>query len=315
MQTVTVIDSHTEGEPTRVVTSGGPSLGQRPLAEKKRLLSEQHDWLRSAVILEPRGNDVLVGALLCPPDHPESVAGIIFFNNVGYLHMCGHGMIGVVKTLEFLGKIGPGVHQIDSTVGRISAELHQDGSVSIQNVASYCWQKDVNVDVPGFGVILGDISWGGNWFFLVQNSPLEVIPQNIPQLTLFTTAIRKALLAQQITGDNGMEIDHIEVFGPALFPGNDSRNFVLCPGMAYDRSPCGTGTSAKLATLAKHGKLKPGQEWMQESIIGGLFRGSYHIQDDLLIPRITGRAFITAQASLILDPDDPFKYGIPGITP
>jgi 4-hydroxyproline epimerase len=307
---VQVVDSHTAGEPTRVVVEGGPALGDDALAMRLRRLAAELDEFRSAVVNEPRGSDVLVGALLCEPVNKECAAGVIFFNNVGYLGMCGHGTIGVVTTLAHLGRIGAGEHRIETPVGVIRATLHVDGSVTIENVASYRHAAGVPVTVKGFGTVRGDIAWGGNWFFLVEDPPLQIALDNVDRLTEFAWAVRQALASEGVTGANKAEIDHIELSGPSAMPGADSRNFVLCPGNAYDRSPCGTGTSAKIACLAVDGKLAPGEIWRQAGILDTVFEGSYQLREGKVIPSITGSAFITAESRLILSPSDPFQTGI-----
>lgn len=308
--TVRVIDSHTGGEPTRVVVSGAPDLGSGTLRERLERFRSRHDDFRRAVVNEPRGSEVLVGALLCEPSAENCVAGVIFFNNVGFLHMCGHGAIGLMVTLAYLGRVGPGVHRIDTPVGVVEATLEGDHTVSLANVPSYRHAKDVELDVPGYGVVRGDIAWGGNWFFLVKEHREQVVFSRVRELTAFTQAVRDALGREHITGANGQEIDHIEVFGPSAGRA-DSRNFVLCPGGAYDRSPCGTGTSAKLACLAADGLLAEGQIWRQESIVGSVFEGSFHWAGDQILPRIRGQAFVNADATLIFDSRDPFAFGIP----
>jgi 4-hydroxyproline epimerase len=308
MTRIRVIDSHTGGEPTRLVIDGFPELGAGSMAERKRILAEQHDAWRAACVLEPRGSDVLVGALLCKPVDPAACAGVIFFNNTGYLGMCGHGTIGLVVSLAHLGSIGPGVHAIETPVGTVHATLHDDGSVSVRNVPAYRAAKNVEVQVPGLGLVVGDIAWGGNWFFLIAEHGLAVSGDNLEALTAYTAAVQKALEDQGIRGDDGGLIDHIELF--ADDDQADSRNFVLCPGKAYDRSPCGTGTSAKLACLAADGKLQPGQIWRQASVIGSQFEGSYEAVGDRIVPTIRGRAHISAESTLILQADDPFAWGI-----
>ena len=305
------VDSHTAGEPTRVVVSGAPDLGAGTLAERAQLFASHHDSFRSAVVNEPRGSDVLVGALLCEPTDPASSAGVIFFNNVGLLGMCGHGAIGLIVTLAHLGRIGIGRHQIETPVGLVNATFHGAGRVSVENIPSHRHQASVSLNVPGFGTVTGDIAWGGNWFFLVENSPFNLTLANKDALTRFTWAIRQSLSDSGVTGANGQEIDHIELFSHSNDPDTDSRNFVLCPGKAYDRSPCGTGTSAKLACLAVDGKLPPGQVWRQQGILGTVFDGSYRIENGAIVPTITGSAFITGEGRLILDQFDPFRNGIP----
>ena len=314
MSPIRIIDSHTAGEPTRVVISGGPRLGRGTVAERMQRLAAKHDGFRSAVVNEPRGSDVIVGALLVKPADANCVTGVIFFNNVGYLGMCGHGTIGVVTTLAHLKRIEPGEHHIETPVGVVRATLHADGRVTVENVDSYRLRKGVSVDVPGYGPVTGEIAWGGNWFFLVERTPYELELKNRDALTEYAWAIRVALRDQGITGAAGEEIDHVELFVAAPSPQADSRNFVLCPGKAYDRSPCGTGTSAKLACLAADGKLQPGETWRQEGILGTSFEGSYRLRNGsagAVIPSITGSAFITSESKLILQPGDPFPAGIP----
>lgn len=308
--TVRVIDSHTGGEPTRIVYAGVPDLGAGSLADRARVFREKHDEFRSAVVNEPRGSDVMVGALLVEPTDPACTAGVIFFNNVGILGMCGHGTIGLMATLKYLGKITAGEHRIDTPVGIVTATLHENEEVSVRNVASHRIAKEVCIQVDGIGDISGDVAWGGNWFFLVSNHGQELELSNIERLTDVTWRIRQALKSQGVVGTGGAEIDHIELFGPPRDPKNHSRNFVLCPGKAYDRSPCGTGTSAKLACLHADGKLKPGQIWRQESILGSVFEGSVSVVDGEVIPTIKGRAFVTAESTLIFEKDDPFQWGI-----
>ncbi len=315
MQTIRVIDSHTGGEPTRIIVEGGPDLGSGPLRERLNIFRERFDDIRSAVINEPRGSDVLVGGLLCQPTDPTCAAGIIFFNNTGYLHMCGHGTIGLMVTLHWMKQLGPGSHRIETTVGVVTATLLDDHRVTLQNVSSYRSRKSVAVDVPGHGPVTGDISWGGNWFFLVSDHGQDLQLTKCKELTEFTLKIRAALEQNGITGEDGGEIDHIELFGPPTHADSDSRNFVLCPGGAYDRSPCGTGTSAKLACLAADGKLATGAVWRQESIVGSIFEGSWQPDEnsahkDAIIPTITGSAWITGESSLILQASDPFRAGI-----
>jgi 4-hydroxyproline epimerase len=309
---IQVVDSHTAGEPTRVVLGGGPVLGDGSLPERLRRFSAEYDDFRSAVVNEPRGSDVMVGALLCEPQDPACAAAVIFFNNVGYLGMCGHGSMGLIATLAHLGRIGCGQHRIETPVGIVLATLHEDCKITVENIASYRYKKSVAVTVPGYGSLSGDAAWGGNWFFLVEDFALRLAFDSVEVLTEFSWAIRKALAANGITGANGQEIDHIELSSASPTPGMDSRNFVLCPGKAYDRSPCGTGTSAKLACLAEEGKLAPGQIWRQEGILGTAFEGSYERHNGKVIPSITGCAYVTAESTLILNPDDPFRAGIRG---
>ena len=307
---ISIIDSHTGGEPTRVVVSGGPDLGNGPLDQRLLRFRSEFDRYRSAIANEPRGSDAMVGALLCEPIDKSCAAGVIFFNNVGYLGMCGHGTIGLAVTLAHLGRIDAGKHRIETPVGTVEVTLHNINEVTVANVPSYRSAAGVKVQVPGFGVVIGDVAWGGNWFFLTYDCPIAIEIGNLEALTDYSWRIRQALTAQGITGSNKGEIDHIELCGPATAAGADSKNFVLCPGKSYDRSPCGTGTSAKLACLVADGKLHQGHVWRQESLIGSIFEGSVRIEEGQIYPSIKGSAYVTAEAILLIESDDPFRWGI-----
>jgi 4-hydroxyproline epimerase len=308
-QRLQVIDSHTGGEPTRVVIGGGPAL-RGTMSECREMLRREFDWVRTTTINEPRGSDVLVGAILCEPVDPTCAAGVVFFNNAGYLHMCGHGTIGVAVTLFHLGRVRVGRHRLETPVGVVGIECHDKNRVTIENVPSFRLAANVGFDVPDIGRVTGDIAWGGNWFFLCGQHGLDLELANVERLTDYTWRLRQELTRRGISGAGGQEIDHIELFGPPKDSNNNVRNFVLCPGRAYDRSPCGTGTSAKLACLAADGKLREGEVWRQESIVGSVFEATFRRDGDHIIPRVTGSAYITAEATLILDPDDLFRTGI-----
>jgi 4-hydroxyproline epimerase len=299
------IDSHTGGEPTRVVVDGGPDLGDGSLAGRVEIFRNEYDRFRSAIVNEPRGSEVVVGALLVEPRDKNCTAGVIFFNNVDYLGMCGHGTIGLVVTLAHLGRIEPGKHCIETPVGVVTAELHAKGDVSVHNVPSYRAAKSVVVDVPGVGPVTGDVAWGGNWFFLTEEHGLPLTMNHVDALRERAWQIRQAVNAAGYP-----QVDHVELFGPPTMPGADSKNFVLCPGKAYDRSPCGTGTSAKLACLAADGKLAEGERWVQESIIGSTFVGHYDRRENEIIPTVRGSAFVSAESTLLIDDHDPFGWGI-----
>ncbi|HZL35431.1 MAG TPA: proline racemase family protein [Tepidisphaeraceae bacterium] len=304
-QRILAIDSHTAGEPTRVIVSGGPDLGSGSVAERLAVLRHKHDPFRSAVVNEPRGSDVMVGALLVEPADANCAAGVIFFNNVGYLGMCGHGTIGLIVTLAHMGRVKPGSHRIETPVGIVTATLHDNGEVSVANVPSFRKARDAVAYMPGLGEVTGDIAWGGNWFYLIEHHGQELSPANVDVLTDYAWRVRQAINSQGFP-----EVDHVELFGPPASPGANARNFVLCPGKAYDRSPCGTGTSAKLACLAADGKLAEGETWIQEGILGSRFVGQYRRVGEKIIPTITGSAYVTAEISLILDERDPFRWGI-----
>lgn len=308
---IEVIDSHTGGEPTRVVVGGWVIPEGSTVAEKREYLNRNQAHLRSGVTREPRGSDVCVGALLVPSTDPECCTGVIFFTTVGTLGMCGHGTIGVVETLRHLGKIEPGEHKIETPVGVIQVRLEPDGTVWVTNVPSFS-QGEVCVETEGYGTICGDVVWGGNWFFLVEQNAFvpEVTFENRRDLVRFAMDVKDAIFASGVTGANGAEIDHVEIFGPPTVPGAHGKNFVLCPGLDYDRSPCGTGTSAKMASLYGKGELSEGMLWVQESITGSTFTGFVTIDGDKIIPHISGRAHITASSTLIFDENDPFCWGI-----
>jgi proline racemase len=314
-ESIEVVDSHTEGEPTRVVVGGWPELAAPTMEGRREELATRFGDLWRAVVLEPRGHDAIVGALLTPPVSRGAVAGVVFFDNVGPLWMCGHGTIGVVRTLEHLGRIAPGRVRLDTPVGAVAAELAVDGLVPIENVPAHCFARDVTVDVPGVGRIAGDVAYGGNWFFLAEaadvGEPVAGGSLNLERLRTVTLAIQRALAAQGITGEGGALVDHVILYGPASRGDADSRNYVLCPGGAYDRSPCGTGTSAKMAALHARGVLAAGERWRQESITGSLFTGWLEEKDGELLPRIQGRAFVTGKSTLYFDPRDPFRAGLP----
>lgn len=310
-----VVDSHTGGEPTRIVVDGGPDLGRGSVKNQLDVLQHDHDWIRTSIVNEPRGSDVMVGGVLCEPEDPASAAGVIFFNNVGYLNMCGHGMIGTVVTLAHLGRISEGTHTIETSVGPVTATLEGTNRVTIENVPSYRTGKDVAVEVPGIGTVVGDVAWGGNWFYLIGEHGQTMDPSRVDELADWTWRVRRALENAGITGEEGAEIDHLEIFGEPTSPEvADSQSFVLCPGRAYDRSPCGTGTSAKLACLAADGKLDEGDIWKQQSIIGSVFEGRYRKEGDAIIPIVTGTAFVNSECRILLNPDDPFACGIPGLS-
>jgi 4-hydroxyproline epimerase len=291
------------------VVSGFPLLEGATMSERRADLLSRHDRLRQAVVCEPRGHDAVVGAILTAPVEPGSATGVVFFNNAGALGMCGHGLIGVVRTLEVLGRLVPGTARLDTPVGTVGVELHPDGSVTVENVPSYCESRDVEIEVPSLGRIRGDVAWGGNWFFLTELPRPGLLLDNLAELTAATTAIRRELDAQGVTGRDGAEVDHIEVIGPPEGADADARCFVLCPGLAWDRSPCGTGTSAKMATLAARGRLRPGERWRQESLTGGRFEGWLEDRGGTLVPFVRGRAFVTGRATLLFDPRDPLRAG------
>jgi len=315
MTRIRVIDTHTGGEPTRVVVASPIDLGNGSMSERRELFAAKFDDYRKAIVCEPRGSDVMVGALLVPPENPASMAGVIFFNNVGCLGMCGHGTIGVAIALQYMERVTTGIHRIDTPVGQVHFELLGDNRVRIQNVPSYRFRAAVPVKLRSGQTLHGDIAWGGNWFFICQDHGLPVEMHALGELQRLTSEVREALEANGIRGEDGGVIDHIELIGPpSTIVRADARNYVMCPGAAYDRSPCGTGTSAKVACLAADGKLEPGQIHRQESILGSLFEATYTLVDNgRILPIITGAAYVNGEADLILDASDPFCMGISAI--
>jgi 4-hydroxyproline epimerase len=309
LKRIEIIDSHTEGEPTRVVIAGGPELGGGDAAARARRFAREHGAFRRAVVLEPRGSDALVGALLLDPQDPAACAQVVFFNNVGVLGMCVHGSLGVARTLLHMGRLGAGEHRLETPVGEVLLRVAEDGAIAVENVPCYRFATGVPVETSR-GVLRGDIAWGGNWFFLVSGHGLELTCENIPALSALCVELKAGLDARGVTGDGGALIDHVELFGPPSRADADAKNFVLCPGGAYDRSPCGTGTSAKMACLFAEGRLAEGAAWRQESIIGSRFVGRLRLAGEAIIPTIEGSAFVTAEGRLLRDPDDPFRDGI-----
>ena len=309
---IEVVDSHTGGEPTRLVLNGGPELHGGTLRERLKDFRERFDHVRSAIVNEPRGSDAIVGALLCEPLDASCQTGVIFFNNVGFLGMCGHGTIGLVATMRHLGKIEAGEIRIETPVGVVSAQLDESGAVTLRNVPSYRHAKDVTIILQNGAKVTGDVAWGGNWFYQVKGeSGYNLSLSNLSELTLLAGEIRESVEHAGVTGRDGAPIDHIELFSAPRDARADSRNFILCPGGSYDRSPCGTGTSAKMACLYSDGKLKPGDTWVQESITGSIFEGRIELVNGEIIPFIRGSAFVTAKSELLIEEDDPFCWGIP----
>ena len=318
---VRCVDSHTEGEPTRTLVDGLPGLAGDPRAVRTALDGAWAGMVRT-LMHEPRGYAWLVGAVVLPPTSPRASFGVVFFNNVGTLGMCGHGTIGVVRTLSALGRLAAGEHLIDTPVGAVVARLSTDGRVSVRNVPSRVVQRGVAVDVPGHGIVHGDIAWGGNWFFICHDHGMSITVDRVDELTAFCMRVRAAYDAAGLRGDDGACIDHVELSidshragGPAIpsqgtsgqqvGTGADARNFVLCPGAEWDRSPCGTGTSARVACLAAEGRLAPGATWVQESVLGTRFEATYELVGADIVPTITGSAHVTFDGWIMIDPADP----------
>ncbi|TLP46886.1 hydroxyproline-2-epimerase [Cohaesibacter sp. CAU 1516] len=306
-----VIDSHTGGEPTRVILDGGPDLGSGSLSDRAQRLATDHQALYRAIMMEPRGQPAMVGALLVEPTDESCVTGVIYFDAGAVLGMCGHGTIGLAVTLAHLGRIDIGTHRIETPAGIVEVTLTDRNTVTVRNIESRRVAKDVSITLDDLGTITGDIAYGGNWFYIIDPSPVAVEPSNLRALTDTAISIRTAINERQQADQTGIEVDHVIFQGPSPKPDIQSRNFVLCPDDTYDRSPCGTGSSARLACLAADGLLAPGEEIQQESIIGSHYQLSYQPgQAGGIIPQITGQAYIMAETKLIFDPSDPFRDGI-----
>lgn len=312
MTKIKVIDSHTGGEPTRVVLPGQVPLTGETMTERLECFKAQFDHLRRGIILEPRGSDVWVGAILTDPISPGTKAGVIFFNNEGCLGMCGHGTIGVVETLKYLGQIDPGELALDTPVGPVQAWLHESGEVAIRNVQSYRFRKEICFEVKDIGMVRGDVAYGGNWFFIVHEPKFEISMDRSSLLADTCRQIARSMEEHGIVGEKGASVNHIELESTVTSDGCDSRNFVLCPGGAYDRSPCGTGTSAKLACLFEDGLLEAGHWFTQESVTLSRFRGSVEAGCRGVIPTIVGRAYVTAESILNFEKEDPLAEGFRG---
>jgi 4-hydroxyproline epimerase len=302
---IRVADSHTGGEPTRVVLPGQFEFNATTMQGRMEELYSMHADLTRALVSEPRGSSAWVGAVMTPAEHPDSDCGIIFFNQTGPLGMCGHGTIGVAETIRFLEGKQDAELRFDTGVGTVCVTPHEDGDFSFENVVSYRKATDVPIEVPSLGTVIGDVAYGGNWFFLVRSLILAPDDQDSVKWTQLTLAILGAVRQAGYP-----EVDHVEVFGPSRIPGRDSRSFVLCPSGGYDRSPCGTGTSAKLACLAADGLLTEGETWFQESFVGSVFAGSIRAVEGGVVPRIRGRAHMMGLGEVCFESTDPFRWGI-----
>lgn len=303
---IKVIDSHTGGMPTRVVAGGFPEPQGRTVAARRDDLRRRFGRLTRAVVAPPRGHEALVGALLVSPDSPDAHTGVVFFDQSGVIGMCGHGAIGLAHTLRAQERIGDGRHRLDTPVGPVAIEVLADGRVAVANVPSRRVAADVTLAVDGVGAVTADIAYGGNTFLLVKRPVLD-LAQPPEALIAHTRAI---LAAAHRAGHT--DVDHIELLGPPTVAGAHARNFVLCPSGTYDRSPCGTGTSAKVACLAADGELAPGQAWTQESITGSVFTVSYEWIDrpgGWIAPRVVGGATLTAEGDLLFPQGDLLPQG------
>ncbi len=304
-------DLHTEGEPTRVITSGFPDLGTGSILQRSEMMTKNFSDLCSGIVREPRGHEAMVAALLLEPADKSCDHGVIFFNNVGSLGMCGHGTMGVVRALRDQGFMGSDTVTFETPAGNVDAAIDEAGRISVVNVESYCYRRQVEVELSSGQKVIGDIAWGGNWFFLTGSNgwPLDV--RESPILIDFASEIRVALESNGICGEGGAPIDHVELHESLQGGQQGVRSFVMCPGMEWDRSPCGTGASATVASMADQQLISPGETWIQESILGGRFEVTYELGERGIIPTISGRAWPCSRGELIFEEDDPFRSGFP----
>ena len=309
-----VIDSHTIGEPTRVVIdesfSDGLDLGAGTVRERRDRFRERYDHVRRALVGDPRGAVAMVGVILVPPADPTCRFGAFYVNRVGYLDMCGHATIGLAVTLGSLGRIEPGSFRLKTPAGMVGVTWHGGGEASFAGVPPRRIHKGLRISCDDGSDGSGDVATSGLWFSICRDHGLPVEPAAIPALTARAWSIRRALEARGITGDGGETIDHVMLLGPPAEAGHDGRAFVLCPDGAFDRSPCGTGTSALVGCLFEDGMLEEGRTWRQESVLGGVYEASVRREGSMLIPTVRGRAWIAAETTLYFAADDPYRTGL-----
>lgn len=324
---IKVIDSHTMGEPTRIIYDGFPKLKGNTMMEKKNDLMEHYDFLRTALMLEPRGHRDMFGALLTEPVHEEAHFGVIFLESNGCLNMCGHGSIGAAAMIVETGMVEvkePYTEVVlDAPSGIIRTKVHvvegKAVEVSILNVPAFLYQQNQEIDVPGWGKIPFDISFGGSFFALVDTEKigLSLEIENVNRITELGMALLDRMKEEVEVKHPYLDIttvDLVEFYGPSKNTEANMKNCVIFGNAQVDRSPCGTGTSAKIATLYTKGELKIGQEFVYESITGSLFRGEVTKEVEVggykaVIPQITGSAYITGINQYIIDEKDPLAYG------
>ena len=309
-----VIDSHTIGEPTRVVLDeslvAGLDLGGGSVRDRRDRFRDRCDHVRSALVGDPRGTTAMVGVILVPPADPTCRFGAFYVNRVGYLDMCGHATIGLAVTLGARGIIEPGDFRLESPAGVVGVTWHGGGEASFECVPPRRIAQNLALACDDGSRVTGDVATSGLWCYLCRDHGLPVEPTAIPALTARAWSIRRALEARGLSGDGGEVIDHVVLLGPPRDPGNDGRAFVLCPDGAFDRSPCGTGTSALVGCLFEDGILTAGRTWRQESVLGGVYEASIRRERDILVPTVRGRAWLTAETTLHFAGDDPYRTGL-----
>jgi 4-hydroxyproline epimerase len=325
--TFTCIDAHTCGNPVRVVTGGGPALRGTSMSEFRQRFMAEYDWIRTGLMYEPRGHDMMSGAILYPPFSKENDIGFLFIETSGCLPMCGHGTIGTVTVIiehELVKPKTPGLLRIEVPAGVVEASYTLEKgyveSVRIRNVASYLDSTDLQVDCPGIGRLTFDVAYGGNFYAIID-------PQkdfaSLDQLTA-AEVIRLSPIMRQLINDKYTFVHpvdksifgchHIQWTGKPRDSRANGRNAVFYGEKAIDRSPCGTGTSARIAQWAAKGKLKKGEPFVHESIIGSLFTGKVEEETEIgdkkaIIPSIEGWARVTGLNTIFIDDRDPYAHG------
>lgn len=311
-----VIDSHTIGEPTRLVIDeslvAGLDLGGGSVRERRDRFRERYDHVRQALVGDPRGTVAMVGVILLPPADPSCRFGAFCINRVGYLDMCGHATIGLAVTLGHLGRIEPGSFRLETPADVVGVTWHGGGEASFECVPPRRITKSLALACDDGARVTGDVATSGLWFFICRDHGLPVDSAGIPALTARAWAIRRALDARGITGTGGAVIDHVVLLGPPRDARNHGRAFVLCPDGAFDRSPCGTGTSALVGCLFEDGQLAEGHTWRQESVLGGVYEASIRRVGGMLVPTVRGSAWLTGETTLHFAGDDPYRTGIEG---
>ena len=321
------IDGHTCGNPVRLVAGGGPLLEGSTMMERRAHFLAEFDWIRTGLMFEPRGHDVMSGSILYPPTRPDCDIGILFIETSGCLPMCGHGTIGTVTMAIEHGLVKPktpGVLRLDTPAGLVVAEYRQVGDhveeVRITNVPSFLFAENLTVECPVLGEIAVDVAYGGNFYAIVgpQENFRDMADHSAADFIAWSPVVRQRLnekysfIHPENPGIN--RLSHMLWTGAPVSPEADARNAVFYGDKAIDRSPCGTGTSARMAQLHARGDLKAGDDFIHESIIGSLFKGRVESETTIdgkpaIIPSIGGWARMTGLNTIFIDDRDPFAHG------
>ena len=326
-RTFSCIDAHTCGNPVRVVTGGGPFLDGKNMSERQQHFMAEYDWIRTGLMFEPRGHDMMSGSILYPPTREDTDIGFLFIETSGCLPMCGHGTIGTVTVIIEHGLVKPrvpGKLRIETPAGIVEAHYTMEGThvsaVRIVNIASYLHSTGLEVECPDLGLLRVDVAYGGNFYAIVdpQENYKDMEDLSAGDILRLSPILRRRLNEkyQFVHPENPTikGLSHIEWTGRPKNPEAHARNAVFYGERAIDRSPCGTGTSARMAQWAAKGKLKVGDVFVHESIIGSLFRGKVEAATkvgtkDAIIPSIEGWARVTGFNTIFLDDRDPFVKG------